>query len=208
MPKNVELSQAMSARICHDLSGSVGTIENCIGLMGNSAKVISEKAKNLVTDESKVLVNRVKLFRAAYGNASGDAEVSLISLSKLVKDYLGSTDIIVNMHIEEGMLYLSSPIAKAAMTLSLIAATNINYVGTIDLHIRSDMSHPVELISDGIDLDIKEEVKTVLMGDVKKPITVTNCREHYVHKLCAKAGSHLSVHKKAGFVKYDIYKNN
>ncbi len=208
MPKNIELSQAMSARICHDLSSSVGTIENCISLIANRSKVISEKAKTLVTDESKVLVNRVKLFRAAYGNGSADADESLISISKLIKDYLNSTDVIVNMHIEEGMLYVSSPIAKAAMTLSLIAATNINYVGTIDLYIRSDINHPVELTSDGINLDIKEEVKRVLMGDIKQPITVANCREHYLHKLCAKANSHLSVHKKAGFAKYDIYKNN
>jgi len=206
MPKTMELSQAMSSRLCHDLASAVGTISNCVTLLTNSNKAISIKAKALVDIESEKLVYSVKLFRSAYGNSEGETKLSLVGISKLLQDFFILSDVKMNFHFEEGMIYLDSCIAKAAMSLAIIASTNINSTGTMDLYIRKDVDHPVELLSDGVDINLKEEVMQILNGDVKNPITVFNCREHYINKLCAKKGYKLSTLKKNGFIKYDVRK--
>ena len=83
MAKIIELSQALNAKLCHDLAGSIGTVDNCLGLIDNDNKEISTQAKELAIVESANLVKRIKFFRTAYGLSEGENNLSLINLSKL-----------------------------------------------------------------------------------------------------------------------------
>ena len=56
MKENLELIQMLTARICHDLAGSIGTIHNCLGLMSGKDQSIRKQAKLLVQEESSNLV--------------------------------------------------------------------------------------------------------------------------------------------------------
>ena len=47
MPKIIELSQSLNAKLCHDLAGSIGTVDNCLSLIDNDNKEISNQAKEL-----------------------------------------------------------------------------------------------------------------------------------------------------------------
>ncbi|CAN0601791.1 unnamed protein product, partial [Ectocarpus sp. 12 AP-2014] len=67
MSKIIELSQALNAKLCHDLAGSIGTVDNCLNLIDNDNKAIGKQAKELAIIESANLVKRIKFFRTVYG---------------------------------------------------------------------------------------------------------------------------------------------
>ena len=205
MPKTLELSQAISTRLCHDLAGSVGTIDNCLSLFENSDKSISEKAKNLVEEESTKLISRLKVFRSAYG-LGGEQEMSLVHLSKLLIDCFKNIEIKLNLHFEEGIIYIESHLAKATICLTSLAAENINSKGIIDLYINKDIENPIQLQSDGYDLQLKTECIEILNGKANPSVNVINCREHYINRLYTKKGYKLSVSKKGGSIKYNLLK--
>ena len=60
MSKIIRLSQALNAKLCHDLAGSIGTVNNCLELIDNSNKEISEKSKELAILESENLVKKIQ----------------------------------------------------------------------------------------------------------------------------------------------------
>jgi len=208
MPKNVELSQAMSARLCHDLAGAIGTIDNCIGLLDHENENICIKAKNLASEEAGNLVNQIKFFRSAYGLSDGETNMSLVSMSKLLSDFFKNTQIKLNLHFEEGIIYMEASLAKAAICLAAIVSENISWSGEIDFYLNKDEKNPVKLLGNGDHLILKDDHLEVLQGELRKPINVRNCREHYINKMCSKKGYYVSACKKPGVIEYKLLKKS
>ncbi|MDP4709069.1 MAG: hypothetical protein NWS20_03590 [Rickettsiaceae bacterium] len=206
MPKNVALSQAMSARLCHDLAGSIGTIDNCLGLFEHDDETIAQKAKSLASEESNNLVNQIKFFRNAYGISDGESSMSLINMTKLLNDFFKSTQVQLNLHFETGLIYIEAHLAKSAMCLAAIVSENISYSGVIDFYLNKDQYNPLRLLGNGANIILKNERLEILQGAPRKAINVSNCREHYVSKMCVKTGYQVMAQKKTGAIEYKILK--
>jgi histidine phosphotransferase ChpT len=188
MPKNIKLSQAMNTRLCHDLSGSVGAIDNYLSLLEHKDKAICKKAKKLALEESSNLMSKIKFFRSAYGISDGEDSMSLINMAKLLIDFFDNTQVQLNLHFETGLLYMEAHLAKSAICLTAIASENISYSGVIDFYLYKDQDSPVRIFAKGDNITLKDEHLKVLQGESRKTINVSNCREHYINKMCVKKG--------------------
>ena len=206
MPKNVELSQAMSARLCHDLAGSIGTIDNCLGLVDHDDAIISQKAKNLASEEASNLVNQIKFFRSAYGLSDGEASMSLVNMAKLLNDFFKNTQVQLNLHFETGLIYMEAQLAKSAICLAAIVSENISYSGVINFYLNKDQDSPVRILGNGNNLILKDDHLEVIQGKPRKAVNVRNCREHYINKMCAKKGYKVLAQKKTGAIEYKLLK--
>ena len=101
MLKDIELSEFLCAKFCHDLAGPIGAINNGIDFFESDNEQMKEKAYELVRMSAKQAVNRLTFFRQAYGNIVVDNEIHLMELkflilkfmedSKLQLDFLDST---------------------------------------------------------------------------------------------------------------------
>ena len=87
MTDELRLLQILNARFLHDLSSSVGTVSNCLSLIDTHNKDISNKAKLLAIEESGNLTKKVKVFRGVYASPDGDAQMSVVYLTKLFQDF-------------------------------------------------------------------------------------------------------------------------
>ena len=208
MPKTFELSQAISARLCHDLTSSIGAIDSCIDLLENHNKDISKKAKELVSEESSNLINRIRFFRGTYGFSSEETNMSVVSMVKLLTDFFKNTDVKLKIYFEEGLIYLESQLAKAAICLVAIISENISLRGDINFHISKDQNRPIKLLGTGNNLQLRDENMEVLQGKKRKSINVRNCREHYVNSLCDRKGYKVLVGKKSGSIEYKLLKKS
>ncbi|MDC0864530.1 hypothetical protein OAP56_01080 [Rickettsiaceae bacterium] len=208
MPKSVELSQALNAKLIHDLAGSIGAIDNCVGLLDNDNKIIGQKARILLDQEVKNLSGRIRFFRSAYSTSYEEDEMSLISVKKILTDFFKETGVAFKLSFEEGVLYVESHIARALICLSSIISENIAPESSIDLRIPKNKENPITLKKIGCKKVLCEKKTNILEGDVKSPIDVFNCREHYISRLCTKSDSSISINKNPRDVEYIISKNN
>ena len=206
MLKNIKLSQAMNARLCHDLAGSVGAIDSYLSLFEHEDKAIGKKAKKLAFEESSNLMSKIKLFRSAYSISDGEDSMSLINMAKLLIDFFDNTQVQLNLHFETGLLYTDESLAKSAICLAIIASENINYSGVIDFYLHKDQDSPVRLFGKGENLIIKDEILQVLQGETIKSINVNNCREYYINKICMNQGYRVLVQKKIDMIEYKLLK--
>ena len=195
MPKIIELSQALNAKLCHDLAGSIGTVDNCLSLIDNDNKEIGNQAQELAVVESANLVKRIKFFRTAYGLSEGENKFSLVNLSKLLQDFFVDTNIKLSIEYASGLIYINSMTAKAVICLAVIASDATISGGEVMISIPEADEIPIIIKSTGKNIVIKEDNLSVLKGVPRIPVAVSNCREHYINAICVHRNYELKVVK-------------
>ncbi|MEM6339079.1 MAG: histidine phosphotransferase family protein [Pseudomonadota bacterium] len=206
MPKIIELSQSLNAKLCHDLAGSIGTVDNCLSLIDNDNKEISNQAKELAVVESANLVKRIKFFRTAYGLSEGENKFSLVNLSKLLQDFFVDTNTKLSIEYATGVIYINSMTAKAIICLAVIAGNAAVSGGEVMISIPEADEIPITIKSTGKNIVIKEDNLNVLKGVPRIPVAVNNCREHYINSICAHRNYELKVVKSAESLEFRMNK--
>jgi len=193
MSKIIELSQALNAKLCHDLAGSIGTVDNCLSLIDNDNKEIGKQAKELAIIESANLVKRIKFFRTIYGLSEGEDKLSLVTLSKLLQDFFADTKIKFSIKYDPGVIYMNFLTAKAVVCLAVIAGNAAISGGKVVVFIPEADEVPITIKATGKNIVVKEDSLNILKGDSGIPIAVSNCREHYVNSICTNGNYKLDV---------------
>lgn len=206
MSKIIELSQALNAKLCHDLAGSIGTVDNCLSLIDNNNKEIGKQAKELAIIESANLVKRIKFFRTVYGLSEGEDKLSLITLSKLLQDFFADTKVKFLIKYDPGVIYMNFMTAKAVICLAVISGSSAISGGEVKVFIPEADENPITITATGKNIVIKEDSLNILKGTPGIPITVSNCREHYVNSICANGKYQLTVIKDKGYLEFSMGK--
>jgi histidine phosphotransferase ChpT len=184
MSKIIRLSQALNAKLCHDLAGSIGTVNNCLGLIDNSNKEISEKSKELAILESENLVKKIQFFRIAYGLPGSDEQVSIIGLIKIFQDFFNDTKISFSLKYDPGVIYINSITSKAIICLVLLARDASVMGGKIVVFIPKKDEDPILVTVTSAKIMLKGIDMNVLSRKSETELEVSNCREHYINELC------------------------
>lgn len=207
MQKEIELSQAISARICHDLAGSIGAIDNYLNLLDNPNDEIKNRASVLVCKESENLVHKIRFFRNAYGIENGESKMSIVAMTKLIRDFMKSTDINLSIKIDKGILYTNSMLAKVIISLVNVIIDNVAGRGRVSVLIfgtNEDVS--VDVFAKGKNISINEESFKILSTTSRYKINIRNCREHYIKCVLNKLDYKISVNVESNLIKYNIAK--
>ncbi len=80
--------ELLFSRMCHDLVGPVGAAVNGVELLEEFGSEMADEALNLLGSSARVASKRLRVYRVAYGMATGAAITSLSDLKSLVDDYL------------------------------------------------------------------------------------------------------------------------
>ena len=67
----IELAALLSARLCHDLAGPVGAVNNGAELLSDGDADGMEDARDLISSCAGQAVRRLRFFRLAYGSHYG-----------------------------------------------------------------------------------------------------------------------------------------
>lgn len=206
MSKIIELSQALNAKLCHDLAGSIGTVDNCLSLMDNDNKAIAEQAKELAIIESANLVKTIKFFRTVYGLSEGEDKLSLVTFSKLLQDFFADTKVKFSIKYDSGVIYMNCMAAKAVICLAVIAGGSVVAGGEVVVFIPEAEEASITIKATGKNIIVKEDSLNILKGESGIPIAVSNCREHYVNSICANGNYNLQVAKAKESLEFSMNK--
>jgi hypothetical protein len=207
MPSNIELLQTLNTKICHDLSGGIGSINTCLELMDNSNKDISEKAKKLVIEEANALVSNIKIFKSVYGISENENEMSLVFLTKVLKDFLSAKNIKVQLQAQDGIIALDALLAKAALCLAIVAAEGSAAIELVEFNVLEENSfNSIKIKISGTDIKVKESLLDLSKDNKIKKLNVYNCREHYIRDIITSNDYTITINKLSNAVEYNIEK--
>ncbi len=85
-PITEPLDSLVCSRICHDLAGAMGAVTNSFELMQLTGQVSPESEEFSLIDSSLTLmINRLQLFRLAFGPVATEQSININDLTQAVK---------------------------------------------------------------------------------------------------------------------------
>jgi hypothetical protein len=202
MTDMVEFAQALNSKLCHEFAGTIGAINNCIGLMDIKDEAIKLAAAELLKENTKKLVNKLKLYRCAYALSDDPDIIKHAEIIELSNKFLGSD----TRKIKLDYIYAESnnlPIDVGKLLLSLIIEAYNNFIkdGVIKVTLCEDANNHYSKISVKITskwLKIDKHRSSILSGkNIENLLTVHNVHEYYINFLAKQSNYQLFIDSSA-----------
>ena len=168
----LELSQYLTTKICHDLSGSLGALGSVVEFLSSDNQDLRAKALDLLSASSAQSINRLIFYRQAYGISRNVGESNLEDLKHSCVKYLESTKIKLSFHEKYFRLpgvFISADVGKLIMCLIHHASSNLIHGGEIEVKVIEDDHSKKSLIkiaAHGQNIKIDDEKNLILRGQL------------------------------------------
>lgn len=206
MNVDLKLSQAIGARICHDLAGCAANIGNCLELIEHHDASISVRAKKLVFEESQNLARLLKFFQVAYGSLSSKLEMQVIEINDSILSFFRGTNIYYKSYIKDKAGSLDAQLARAVICLSSLASERLIAKSKLDLILEAG-DNEIRIVTRGNHIQYHKERLAALEGKIMTDeLNISNCREYYVSTLLKNADYKLHIFQMENIYEYLITK--
>lgn len=203
MTKNIELLQMLISKLCHDLAGSVSTIYNCVDLIDEEQAGIKNQSRILLSQETKNLVSKIKLYRHVYGYSNA---LSITELIELLKENMPNEKMKIETLVHDNSSTIDANIAKALFCLFTFFYDNPRKNGVIHLSYDRNMNIELRFPSSVFEFNLKS-LQIITNKNNKEEITVRNCREFYINTLCEGSGYSIIIDNTGQHNEITIRKN-
>jgi histidine phosphotransferase ChpT len=187
--EDLDLVALVCSRLCHDLAGSIGAVNNGIELLAEEGDpAIRDEAIGLIAQSGGDAARRLAFFRLALGAAGGlDDPMALGDLVQTAKAYFAGGKVAVALP-ENSMDGLPKPLGKALLLLLALTAQALVRGGTLTLA-KDGAGWRID--GQGHSLRWPEALAAAL-GDGDWPREPQAAMARYAKKLVARAGCRIA----------------
>lgn len=137
MINDLELSELISVKLLHDLSGAIGAINNGTELLKDANNDIYDKSVELIESSAKDAIAKILLFRQAYGSASSSSQTTIKTLKTLTDDFYHSGNVKVQWSKESleagSQIAVEGMFAKTLLNVIMMMSKTMVYGGKIQV---------------------------------------------------------------------------
>src|SRR5215813_167191 len=87
MIDSLRLAELLCTRLCHDLTGPIGAVNNGAEFLSEEGFNLQGQAMELITSSAASAVARLQFYRLAYGRVKEQGEASIADGQKLAADF-------------------------------------------------------------------------------------------------------------------------
>ncbi|RYE06451.1 MAG: hypothetical protein EOP33_04550 [Rickettsiaceae bacterium] len=200
MSNILKLAQILSSKLCHELSGLVGSISTSAELTNSSDSSIKDRANQILKTTPGKLHNLINFYRTVYGFADNSDLISLQEI-EILCSYVIPKRIKFALTFYN-LIEININLGRLIMCLVVLASKNILKEGSITVNI-TDCSNRITMNVYGDYL--KENTKEVFVDHSKMDDTnldVYNVHDYYTSYLCNSLNFVVSVSKLQGQIQY------
>ncbi|MDX2050139.1 MAG: histidine phosphotransferase family protein [Rickettsiaceae bacterium] len=198
MQSEVEISQFISTKLCHDLAGAIGAVNNSVEFLNSANKNMVAKAHELLKMSAEQGVNRLVFYRNAYGVSKYSGEANLEELKLVATNYLKDTKISLDFHeryfgVKD--VFISTDVGKLILCMIHHAVSNLVHGGDIIITVsKQPSSTRLSIAAVGDSLKI-ENIRDDILNNVnrKHKIDVKNCISYFAVKFSELRGVNINV---------------
>lgn len=209
MLSDVELTQYLNAKFCHELAGTIGAINNGIEFLSDANESMKAKATELVQISAKQARARLLFYRQAYGIAKETGEADLAETKQVIEDFLQESK--VNLEFSENSMFrsgvfINTNTVKLVLCLVVLAHNALLHGGTIEIKLdKVDHGKQVTVRAKGRNIKNDEDKKNILLGNLQGiQISSSNIHAYYTMRLKEKLDATLKVVDGDGYLDYII----
>lgn len=182
------LSQMINAKLCHELSSTIGALNNCVQLIDSPKGKIRDCSRQIIRSSSLRLVHQLNFYRYIYGY-SGVYNITFADMKDLTFDALGEDNKKITFEFL-GNKQISIDITLAKLLMSLCAFVYNNSYSDDTLECILDCSNILDSkcivrgSSNNSTVTMKKDKLNIISGytNVAK-LDICNCHEYYIRYL-------------------------
>lgn len=175
MIDQTKLAEMLCTRLCHDLTGPIGAVNNGAEFLSEEGFDMQNEAMQLILSSAHEAVNRLQFYRQAYGRVSETGEASLNDIAQTSSAFFSSTKIMLDWpesHRDASGISVSQKMARLVLNMLIITGSSLIRGGTIRVRLREENGEKhIHVEADGPTIKLDEDMKCVLGGDVTTPLT-------------------------------------
>ncbi len=195
---DLKLAALMSSKLCHDIIGPVGAVNNGIELLQDEGSAdMRDQAIELVSQSAGEAAARLQFYRLAYGLAGGmGSEVSVRDARTLCRGFIKYGKVELNWPDEVGGAEnLSKDAIKIICNLISIAVGALPRGGQVDVTGGIEGNNwSFTLTATGRRAGLREEItKTLLEGYSEDQLNAQNVAAQYMMAIASNNGYQVKV---------------
>lgn len=172
MSSDLKLAEMLCTRLCHDLTGPIGAVNNGAEFLEDEGFDMQHEALQLILSSAAEAVHRLQFYRMAYGRLGDHGEASLAMQKQLVEDFFSTTKIKIDWpdtHTDAAMISISQKMARLILNLLIIASGVLIKGGRIAVRLSEDKAgvKRVSIDASGDIIKLDDDVLRVLRKEAK-----------------------------------------
>lgn len=184
--EDLDLVALICSRLCHDLAGSIGAVNNGVELLAEETDAaMRDEAIGLIAQSASDAARRLGFFRLALGASGSTAEpMAYGELARVAKAYFGGGKLSLLLpNLEESV---PKPLGKALLLGLSLAAEALPRGGSLSLN--RDSTGAWQIRAEGTTLRWQEEVAAGLGTATDFPAEPQPAIARYTRRLAETAG--------------------
>lgn len=141
MNHELRMAELLCTRLCHDLTGPIGAVNNGAEFLSEEGATMQGQAVDLIVSSAFSAVSRLQFYRAAYGNVKESGEANLAEKQKQATDYFVGSKITLDWpdtDTEASGVSISIKTARLIFNLLIMASAALIRGGVIVVRVRMD----------------------------------------------------------------------
>ena len=141
MIDELRMAELLCTRLCHDLTGPIGAVNNGAEFLSEEGFNMQNQAVELIISSAFSAVTRLQFYRMAYGKVRDHGEASLADKQKLASDFFADTKVTLDWpdsHTDAANVSISLKMSRVLFNLLIVASGVLIRGGTIAIRIGQD----------------------------------------------------------------------
>ncbi len=190
MSKELLMAELLCTRLCHDLTGPIGAVNNGAEFLAEEGFNMQSQAVDLITSSAFSAVTRLQFYRMAYGKMRDHGEASLADKQKLASEFFSDSKVTLDWpdsHTDASGISISLKMSRLIYNLLIVASSTLVRGGTISVRIQQpDATHKRLVIgAEGVALKWEPEMDKIFKGGLTlQELNPKNVQAYFTHCLC------------------------
>ena len=163
MTHDVRLAEMIATRLCHDLTGPIGAVNNGAEFLDDEGFDMQNEAVQLILSSAHEAVNRLQFYRQAYGRMGDTGEACMAEKKEIALNFFSGTKVKLDWpdsHTDASGVSVSQKMARLLLNLMIIAGASLIRGGTLSVRISETTEGVKHLKLTGVGETLKLDPET------------------------------------------------
>lgn len=197
MIPETKLAEMLCTRLCHDLTGPIGAVNNGAEFLGDEGFDMQNEAVQLILTSAHEAVNRLMFYRLAYGRVSDSGEACLADKKQIAEDFFSGTKIKLDWpdsHTDASGISISQKMARLILNLMIISSASLIRGGTLSIRLSAtDNEKQVSVSATGETIKLDPDTIKILGGEGDESmLTPKSAQPFLAMKIADEVGANIS----------------
>jgi histidine phosphotransferase ChpT len=164
----LKLAEMLCTRLCHDLAGPVGAVNNGVEFLQEDDAEMREQAVGLIASSAEQAVAKLMFYRNLFGRINFGGEANLESLREICANFLGGSKINLDWpdsHTDSSKVSISRKMGRLLLNIVLITSNSLIKGGKVEIRLGEESGNRLVTVT-AIGPSVKvEDIKLKILSD-------------------------------------------